>query len=119
MVKRFHCGDSLLSVKDLQHQLVAVQNKIPSSSGVARENLNQLAKSIQRNIQLAQQGQDVRLAQVVNLATSIQDAAGVLQKLQNKLRLDDLSDSTQTLELQQFCTQLSNLQENVDLLVSK
>lgn len=119
MVKRFHSGDSLLSVKDLQQQLVGVQNKILSSSGVARENLNQLAKSIQCNIQLAQQGQDVRMAQVVNLATSIQDAAGILQKLQNKLRLDDLSDSTQTLELQQFCTQLSNLQENVDLLASK
>ena len=71
MVKRFDSSDSLLSVKDLQQQLVAVQNKLQSSSGIARENLNQLTKSIQRNIQLAQQGQDVRIAQVVNLATSI------------------------------------------------
>ena len=59
------------------------------------------------------------MAQVVSLATLIQDTAGVLQELQNKLREADLNDSTQTLELRSLGEQLNSFQENVDLLISK
>ena len=86
---------------------------------MAREHLTQLAKSLQCNIELAVQGQDTRMAQVINLAILIQDAAGVLQELQNKLRSFDLSNAAQTMELRHLCEQLGNFQENVDLLVSK
>ncbi|HEY9783223.1 MAG TPA: hypothetical protein V6D09_24180 [Leptolyngbyaceae cyanobacterium] len=58
------------------------------------------------------------MAQVINLATLIQDTAGVLQELQNKLRSFDFSNATQTMELR-HCEQRGNFQENVDLLVSK
>ena len=37
------------------------------------------------------------MAQVINLATLIQDTAGVLQELQNKLRSFDLSNAVQTI----------------------
>jgi hypothetical protein len=117
--KRLDGSAPLLSVNDLQQQLIAVQVKLHNSSGVAREHLTQLAKSLQRNIELAVQGQDTRIAQVINLATLIQDAAGVLQELQNKLRSFDLSNAAQTMELRHLCEQLGNFQENVDLLVSK
>lgn len=70
--KRLKGRIPLLSVNDLQQQLITVQVKLQNSSGVAREHLNQLAKSLQRNIELAVQGQDTRIAQVINLATLIQ-----------------------------------------------
>lgn len=117
--KRLAGSDSLLSASDLQQQLSQVQNKLQSSSGIAREHLSQLATSLQRNIRLAQQGQNARQAQVVSLATLIQDTGGTLQELQNKLRRADLNDSSQTLELRSLSEQLNSFQENVDLLVSR
>lgn len=119
LARRLYGGDSLLSVSDLQQQLVNVDVQIKSSSGVAKEQLQQLYASLQRNIQLAQQGQDAREAQVVSLSTLIQDSAGVLQELQNKLRNADLNDSAQTMELRSLSDELKSFQENVDLLVSK
>ncbi len=117
--RRLGGSDSLLSVSDLQEQLTQVQNKLQSSSGIATEHLNQLATSLQRNIKLAQQGQDARQAQVVSLSTFIQDTAGVLQELQNKLRGANLNDPSVTLELRSLSEQFNSFQENVDLLVSK
>ena len=58
------------------------------------------------------------MAQVINLATLIQDAAGVLQELQNKLGSFDFSNAAPTMALR-HCEQRGNFQENVDLLVSK
>ena len=117
--KRLDGSNPLLSVNDMQQQLMAVKVKLNNSSGMAKEHLNQLAKSLQRNINLAVQGQDTRMAQVIYLATLIQDAAGILQELQNKLRSFDLNDADQTMDLRYLCEQLGNFQENVDLLVSK
>ncbi len=94
------------------------EEKLRSSTGVAIH-LTKLAESLRRNIQLARQGQDARQAQVVSLSTWIQDSAGVLQELQNKLRNFDLTDSAQTMELRSLSDELSSFQENVDLLVSK
>jgi hypothetical protein len=119
LIRRFQGADSLLSVSELQQQLADVQKRLNSSSGIAKEHLQQLAQSLERNIELAKQGQDVRQAQLISLSKLIQDSAGVLQELQNKLRHADLTDTTQTMELQQFCNELSSFQQNVDFLVSK
>ena len=119
LARRLQGGDSLLSVSDLQQQMALVQEKLRSSTGVAGVHLTKLAESLRRNIQLARQGQDARQAQVVSLSTLIQDSAGVLQELQNKLRNFDLTDSAQTMELRSLSDELSSFQENVDLLVSK
>ena len=118
LARRLDCSNLLLSVNGLQQQLIAVQVKLQNSYSVVKEHLNQIVKSLQRNIELTIQGQDTRMAEVINLTTLIQDAAGVLQELQHKLRSFDLSDAAQTMELR-HCEQLSNFQENVDLLVSK
>ena len=112
-------SNSLLSVSELQRQLTEVQQKLQSSSGMAKQHLSQLAESLKRNIQLAQEGQDTRLAQIVSISTQIQDSAGVLQRLYNQLHSSDLTDSEQINQLQLVSDELSSLQENIDLLFRK
>ena len=119
LTTRLKGTDSLLSKSDLQQQLLEVQTKQRSSSGVARQHFDQLADSLRRNIRLAQEGQDTRTAQITSLYTLIQDSAGVLQQLQNKLCTSDLSNLEQVNELRSLSAELNSFQENVDILVSK
>ncbi|MFB2836567.1 hypothetical protein [Floridanema evergladense] len=116
--KRIQTNESLLSINELQAQLQEVQVKKQSSSGVALQHLNQLAKTLQQNIELAKEGQNTATAQLTNLHTLIQNSAGVLQKLQNKLRTGDLTNSQEIQELELLSTELNSFQENVDLLIS-
>ena len=116
---RLEESDDLLSVNQLRQRHAAVQTKLDASSGITRERLVQLATSLQRNIDLAQQGQDMRQAEIVSLSTAIQDAAGVLQQLQNKLRTANLADSAQLNELKSLSEELGSVQESVDILVSE
>ncbi|MEG4799923.1 hypothetical protein QUB63_08155 [Microcoleus sp. ARI1-B5] len=118
MVLRLQGDDSLLSPQELQRQLDEVQAKISRSSGAAKTQLIELSKSLCRNIQLARQGEDARQAQIISLSTVIQDSAGVLQQLQNKLRTSDLTNSEQTRELRELSENFRSFQESVDLLVS-
>lgn len=115
--QRMQGNDSLLSIADLQQQLAAVELKLNASPGVVKDQLAKVAESLQRNIQLAQAGQDVRQAQVASLSTLILDALSVLQELQNKLRSANLTDAQQTLELRSLSDELSIFQENIDFLV--
>lgn len=112
-------SDSLLSVEDLQKQAAEVEVKLRSSSGLVREQLTQLLETLQRNIQLAQEGQDARQAQVASLSTLILDSFGMLQEMQNKLRSVNLADAQQALELRSLSDELSVFQENVDLLMGR
>ncbi|MGK7928908.1 MAG: hypothetical protein AB4290_27340 [Spirulina sp.] len=116
--QRLHGADSLLSVAELQQQLREVEAKKSKSSGVARQQLQQLAASLQHNITLAQQGEDARQAQVISLVTLITDTAGVLQQLQNRLRTSNLEDSRAVEELRSLSTELADFQENMDLLLT-
>lgn len=118
LAKRLQGKDSILSVDDLQKQLKEAQHKQRASTGVAQEQWQRLSQSLQRNLELAQQGQDAREAQVVNLSTLIVDAAGILQQLQNKLRSADLNSTRQTDELQELGLELNNMQENMDVLLA-
>ena len=118
MARRLQGDDALLSIGELQQQLKEVRGKLSGSQGVAKEQLTKLAESLNRNIQLARQGRDARQAQVVSLSTIIQDSAGVLQQMQNKLRIADLSNSEDKRELQFLTQELRSFQENIDLLVS-
>lgn len=115
--KRLHGGDSLLSVQELKAQLYEVQRKKNASSGIAKQQLKQLESSLKNNINLAQEGQDARQAQVFSLVNIITESAGVLQNLQNKLRTSDLSNSEQIQELQNLSEELNNFQDNVDILI--
>ncbi|MGH1394503.1 MAG: hypothetical protein ACRAVC_10770 [Trichormus sp.] len=117
LVFKLHNTNSLLSIEALQQQLKEVKKKLPSTAGVPQRHLKQLAKSLKRNIKLAQEGEDSRLARIINIATLIQNYAGVLQKLQTKLRTSDLSDAAQINALQLIADELSSLAENLDLVV--
>ncbi|KAF3885017.1 MULTISPECIES: hypothetical protein [Nostocales] len=111
--------NSLLSATELQQQLLEVQKKLGASSGVARQHLEQLANSLQRNIELAKAGEDTRQAQIVNLYMLIQDTGGILQRLQNKLRTSDLSKFEEMNELRSLSAELNSYQENMEILVSQ
>jgi hypothetical protein len=122
---RLEQTDSILSVEELRSQLkeaqqslklAQAQQKHHGSSGIASQQLEDLITSLQRNLQLAQDGEDTRLAQVINLATVMQDLAGALQKLQNKLRLADVNNVQQLLELQGLSEDLISLENSFDLL---
>jgi hypothetical protein len=119
IVRNLYGNTPILSLNSLQQQLAEVQQKLNVSSGIAQEHLNQLANSLRRNIKLAQDGEDTRLARIINISTLIQDCTGILQQLQTKLTTSDLSESQKIDELQLLCDEFSSLLENLDLLVSK
>jgi chromosome segregation ATPase len=118
LARRLQGKDSLLAVADLQKQLTTAQMRLRNTTdGAAKDQLRQLIQSLERNIQLAKQGQDARQAQVVSLSRLILDSAGVLQSMQNQLRTANLQDAAATEELQTLSDELKLFQENVDLLV--
>jgi len=117
LAQKFQGSDSLLSPEELSRQLTEAQTKARNSSGVAKQQLNQLANSLENNLRLAQQGQDARQAQVVSLATLVTESAGVLQQFQNRLRTSNLENSTEINELKVITDELKNMQDNVDLLI--
>jgi hypothetical protein len=120
LARRLQGSDSLLSVAELQNQLSAVDDRRRTApDGVARNQLDQLASSLERNIQLAQAGKDARQAQVVSLSRLILDSGGVLQSMQNQLRNVNLADAQATVELKTLSDELKLFQENVDLLVER
>lgn len=118
LTQRLNSKGSILSADDLQKQLKAAKQKQLTSAGMAQEQWSRLVQSLQRNIELAQQGEDAREAQVVSLSTLIVDAAGTLQQLQNKLRSADLTNTSQTDELRELGLELNNMQENMDVLLT-
>lgn len=118
LTQRLQGSNSLLSPTELETQLVEVKAKQKNSSGIAREQLKQLATSLENNLRLAQQGQDARQAQVVSLNTLVIESAGVLQQLQNRLRSSDLNNSEEINELKNLSEELKSMQESTDLFFS-
>ena len=118
LAQKLQGSDSLLSPEELTQQIAEVQAKAKHSSGVAQQQLNQLATSLKNNLKLAQQGQDARQAQVVSLATLVTESAGVLQQFQNRLRTSKLDNSAEIDELKAISNEFKSMQDNVDLLIS-
>ena len=117
LAQRLQGSDSLLSPTELKKQLAEVKAKQRNSSGVAKQQLQQLATSLENNLKLAQQGQDARQAQVLSLNTLVIESAGVLQQLQNRLRTSNLNNSEEINELKELSEELKSMQESVDLLI--
>lgn len=117
LARRIQGADSLLSPTELEKQLAEVKAKQKNSSGVAKQQLQQLTTSLENNLRLARQGQDARQAQVVSLNTLVIESAGVLQQLQNRLRTSDLNNSAEINELKRLSEELKNMQEGVDVLI--
>lgn len=118
LAQKLQGADSLLAPEELTRQIAEVKAKAEQSSGVAQEQLNLLASSLENNLQLAQQGQDARQAQVVSLATLVTESAGVLQQFQNRLRSSNLNNTAEIEQLKAISNELKSMQDNVDLLIS-
>ena len=118
LARRMQGKDALLSTKELENQLRDVKAKIKTSTGLARSQWQKLADSLERNITLAQQGEDTRQAQLANLSTLIAESGGVLQQLQNKLRTADLSSDTAAAELRELGEEFKGFQESAELLTA-
>lgn len=111
-------SDSLLSPTELTEQLAEVKAKQKNSSGIAKQQLQQLINSLENNLRLAQQGQDTRQAQIVSLNTLVIDSAGILQQLQNRLRTSNLNSSEEIIQIKDLSEELKNMQETVDILIT-
>ena len=118
LAKRMKGNDSLLAAHELERQLHDAKEKVESSSGVAKEQWEKLASTLEWNINLSQEGKDARQAQVVSLSTLIVQSAGVLQQLQNRLRTADLSDRVQTDEVRSLSATFNSAQENLSFLMT-
>lgn len=118
LAKRMRGNESLMSAPELQRQLNDAKTQAASSTGVAREQWEKLASTLEWNINLSQEGKDARQAQVVSLSTMIVQSAGVLQQLQNRLRTADLSDRAQSDELRSLSSTFNSVQENLAFLVT-
>lgn len=116
LIRQMQGSRAVLSLPALQQQLATVEGQLDSSSGVMRQQLSQLASSLHQNIQLAQEGQDVRHAQVAQLSTLMLNSAGVLQQLQNQLHTVNLQATEQTVELQRLSEELNSMQASVTVL---
>ena len=118
LANRLQGSDSLLSQDDLEKQLTEVLAKLSHSSGKARQQLQELAASLENNIKLVREGRDAREAQIASLSTLVSNSAGILQQLQNQLRTSNLNSSEQIEELLILSDELKNIQENVELLIT-
>jgi uncharacterized coiled-coil DUF342 family protein len=116
--KQLNQNEVLLSVDNLQQQLLQVHKRMAGSSGQSQRQLQDLAQRLQRNIALAQQGEDARQSQLISLSAMVLDASGVLQQLQTRLRTADLSSSVAASELKSLSDEFTQYQDNVDLLLS-
>jgi hypothetical protein len=109
----------VLSVPELQQQLQEIRLVQPASSGLAHQQFDQLVQSLERNLELAKEGQDTTVAQIVGIELFIQNSAGLLQKFQNELRMADLQNPQQIQKLQQLSEALGNLCDNANYLISE
>ena len=118
LARRMKGTDSLLSVDELQRQLQTATANVQTSTGIAKDQWEKLVSTLEWNINLSQDGKDARQAQVVSLSTLIVQSAGVLQQLQNKLRVADLRDRHQTDEVRSLSEAFNTVQENLNTLVA-
>lgn len=120
MARKLRKKDTLVSIKTLEQQLKQAQAQSQQCSGDAQKQWQKLIQSLQRNIELAQQGDDVRQAQVISLSNLILETLEVLQQLQLQLHQSNLSSThaTNTAHLSALSETLTQCQKNLDLLTS-
>ncbi|MEB3162520.1 MAG: hypothetical protein VKK80_04775 [Prochlorothrix sp.] len=120
MARKLHKKDTIVSIKTLEQQLKQAQAQKQQCSGDAQKQWQKLIQSLQRNIELAQQGDDVRQAQIISLSNLILETLEVLQQLQLQLHQSNLSSThaTNAAPLSSLSETLTQCQKNLDLLTS-
>jgi chromosome segregation ATPase len=115
--KRLPRDNSVLSLVELETELGSAQQLLASSSGIARQQAAELVKSLERNIELAKTGKSVHQARLLSLQKMIQDSAGILQELQNKIRLVNRQDTNTIEEIETLSKRLKSVQDNLGILI--
>jgi len=111
--------DAVLSVADLEKQLAQVRRQKRRVGSLAGAQLDRLEATLVRNIELAQRGQDTRLAQIAALVTLVQGTAGVLQQLQNQLRTFDIRNQQQLQQVRSLSETLQDCERQMTILVTR
>jgi hypothetical protein len=108
-------SDLILATRELEKQIARVKAKQKISTGIAKEQLEELGANLDHHLGLVSQGQDPRLGQVVTLSRLIHDAAEALEALQEKLQTPDLEHETIIQEVQALSNQIKRLHEQIIL----
>ncbi|MBR8832172.1 MAG: hypothetical protein Cpurp_13320 [Chlorogloea purpurea SAG 13.99] len=110
--------NSVLSIATLEENLRSARNLLASSDRIAKEGARELVRSLERNLELAKTGSSANLAKVLNVRKMINDVAGVLQEIQNKIRYLKRGDGEQIKEIEALCDRLKSLRDNFDILIN-
>lgn len=119
IARRLGRNEVMLSVAEIEAQLrqvIAKQNTVASEAG--RLKLANLERTLRHNLELAREGQDSRQIQIANLMEWVTESAGLLQRMQNKIRAIGAQGRAELLELQELSEQLNSCQENVTMLIN-
>lgn len=115
--ERLSRNNSVLSLAELDADLRSAQELLANATGIARQQAGELVESLERNRELAGTGASVNLAKLLNLRVILQNTAGILQELQNQMRLLNRPDLDRVREVEELCERLQSAQNNLDILI--
>ncbi len=118
MAQHFQAGQEILSIDSLQTQITEVRTRAAISPALTQQQLETLAQQLERNLALAQQGQDARQAQVTQLSTRIVEAAGILQTMQTQLQSGHPNSDTTLNSLRNLSDQLSSFEAMLSVMTA-
>jgi vacuolar-type H+-ATPase subunit I/STV1 len=115
--QRLPQNNSVLSLAELEADLHSAHALLVNATGVARQQAEELVESLEKNRELAKTGSSVNLAKLLNLRVILQNTAGILQELQNKIRLLNRPDLDRVREVEELCERLQSTGSNLDILI--
>ncbi len=114
--RRLPRSEAVLSLAKLEADLDSARARLTNSTGIARQQAGELVESLERNLELVRTSGSVNLAKLLNLRVTIENTAGILQELQNKIRLSSRPNSERVREVEELCDRLRSAGSNLDIL---
>ncbi|TRU81664.1 MAG: hypothetical protein EWV76_20985 [Microcystis novacekii Mn_MB_F_20050700_S1] len=114
--RRLPRSEAVLSLAKLEADLDSACARLTNSTGIARQQAGELVESLERNLELVRTSGSVNLAKLLNLRVTIENTAGILQELQNKIRLSSRPNSERVREVEELCDRLRSAGSNLDIL---
>lgn len=114
--RRLPRSAAVLSLAKLEADLDSARARLTNSTGIARQQAGELVESLERNLELVRTSGSVNLAKLLNLRVMIENTAGILQELQNKIRLSSRPDRERVREVEELCDRLRGARSNLDIL---
>lgn len=114
--RRLPRSEAVLSLAKLEADLDSARARLTNSTGIARQQAGELVESLERNLELVRTSGSVNLAKLLNLRVTIENTAGILQELQNKIRLSSRPNRERVREVEELCDRLRSAGSNLDIL---